>query len=162
MKKKRLITAAVVAIIVLFALLYTRPMTLAQMAPEVRWENCRDISINAQEGTDTRYDLQLSPGDEGFDELLALLQTHTFRRSLLSLVPINGTKTHAVRPGDFQWDVFVLCGDSGVVIDNFFGTVTVRSVSTGREWRVATADKDTFLLTVFGLIKNNPGVTTSR
>ena len=139
-----------------FVLSYTRPMTLEQLCPGIRLEDCRAIQASFRRGqTGEEITLTLQNGDTAFAQVTELMEKASFRRSLLSLFPLGG-KSHALQPEDFKWLLLLEFGDtqlpdgtqgSGMLIElnDFYGTLEVSyvdetwrcSVSNQEEWRSA-------------------------
>lgn len=132
---KRRVKAAVLAAIVLcaaaFALIYTRPRTLAQRYPLVDLADCTSIegAYSVWQGDQAHFAIE--PGDPDFDAMLELLRSAAFRTRLANLFPA-GTKYHHNAEGDFRWTVTLRCGDvtladgsvlrdASIMIDNFYG-----------------------------------------
>ena len=142
-----------------FVLGYTRPMTLEQLCPGIRLEDCRAIQASFRRGqTGEEITLTLQNGDTAFAQVTELMEKASFRRSLLSLFPLGG-KSHALQPEDFKWLLLLEFGDtqlpdgtqgSGMLIElnDFYGTLEVSyvdetwrcSVSNQEEWRSAVME----------------------
>ena len=142
-----------------FVLSYTRPMTLEQLCPGIRLEDCRAIQASFRRGqTGEEITLTLQNGDTAFAQVTELMEKASFRRSLLSLFPLGG-KSHALQPEDFKWLLLLEFGDtqlpdgtqgSGMLIElnDFYGTLEVSyvdetwrcSVSNQEEWRSAVME----------------------
>ncbi len=132
-----------------FVLGYTRPMTLEQLCPGIRLEDCRAIQASFRRGqTGEEITLTLQNGDTTFAQVTELMETASFRRSLLSLFPLGG-KSHALQPEDFKWRLLLEFGDtqlpdgtrgSGMLIalNDFYGTLEVSYV--GETWRCDVSD----------------------
>lgn len=157
------IICALAAFVVLaglcFVLSYTRPMTLEQLCPGIRLEDCRAIQASFRRGqTGEEITLTLQNGDTAFAQVTELMEKASFRRSLLSLFPLGG-KSHALQPEDFKWLLLLEFGDtqlpdgtqgSGMLIElnDFYGTLEVSyvdetwrcSVSNQEEWRSAVME----------------------
>lgn len=157
------IVCALAAFVVLaglcFVLSYTRPMTLEQLCPGIRLEDCRAIQASFRRGqTGEEITLTLQNGDTAFAQVTELMEKASFRRSLLSLFPLGG-KSHAPQPEDFKWLLLLEFGDtqlpdgtqgSGMLIElnDFYGTLEVSyvdetwrcSVSNQEEWRSAVME----------------------
>lgn len=130
---------------------YTRPMTLEQLCPGIRLEDCRAIQASFRRGqTGEEITLALQNDDTAFAQLGELLETASFRRSLLSLFPLGG-KSHALQPEDFKWLLLLEFGDtqlpdgtqgSGalVEINDFYGTLEISYV--GKTWRCTVSDPE--------------------
>ncbi len=142
-----------------FVLSYTRPMTLEQLCPGIRLEDCRAIQASFRRGqTGEEITLTLQNGDTAFAQVTELMEKASFRRSLLSLFPLGG-KSHALQPEDFKWLLLLEFGDtqlpdgtqgSGMLIElnDFYGTLEVSyvdetwrcSVSNQEKWRSAVME----------------------
>lgn len=95
-----------------FSLVYTRPMTLEQLCPGIRLEECQEIQASFRRGqTGEETTITLQKEDEAFAQMTRLLHTATFRRSLLNLFPLGG-KSHALQPEDFKWLLLLEFGDT--------------------------------------------------
>lgn len=131
---KKRVKAAVLAAIVLcaaFALIYTRPRTLAQRYPLVDLADCTSIEGDYSVWQGDQAHFAIEPGDPDFDAMLELLRSAAFRTRLANLFPA-GTKYHHNAEGDFRWTVTLRCGDvtladgsvlrdAPIMIDNFYG-----------------------------------------
>lgn len=161
------ILAVCAVIIILGALWYTRPMTLEQLGPGVKLEECRGISGYYTSALETSgpQEFTLSAEDPAFASLLEHFQSRTFRRSLLGLLP-QRTRTHI--GWGVTWDVYFEFEDvtfsngnihSGTLlhVNNFYGTVDI-SFAFADKWRqVSTTEKDQWLTTVFKIISAEDG-----
>lgn len=161
MGKKIIFALAAFAVLagLCFVLSYTRPMTLEQLCPGIRLEDCRAIQASFRRGqTGEEITLTLQNGDTAFAQVTELMEKASFRRSLLSLFPLGG-KSHALQPEDFKWLLLLEFGDtqlpdgtqgSGMLIElnDFYGTLEVSyvdetwrcSVSNQEEWRSAVME----------------------
>lgn len=131
---KKRVKAAVLAAIVLcaaFALIYTRPRTLAQRYPLVDLADCTSIEGDYSVWQGDQAHFAIEPGDPDFDAMLELLRSAAFWTRLANLFPA-GTKYHHNAEGDFRWTVTLRCGDvtladgsvlrdAPIMIDNFYG-----------------------------------------
>ena len=149
------IVCALAAFVVLaglcFVLSYTRPMTLEQLCPGIRLEDCRAIQASFRRGqTGEEITLTLQNGDTAFAQVTELMEKASFRRSLLSLFPLGG-KSHALQPEDFKWLLLLEFGDtqlpdgtqgSGMLIElnDFYGTLKVSYV--GETWRCSVSNQE--------------------
>ena len=148
MKKTVLIIVAVLVIALLVcALIYTRPMTLAQLCPGVdvsQSEAVRGYYFTAPGVEDTYY--EIDKDDERFSRIIEAFATRKFRRSLTGLLS-NGTKTHLYQDGDFKWELMFVMEDvefpdgnihSGPLssVSYFFGALELHY--NGDTWRFST------------------------
>lgn len=153
MGKKILCALAVFAVLagLCFVLGYTRPMTLEQLCPGIRLEQCRAIRAGFRRGNaGEEITLTLQKDDAAFAQVTGLLETASFRRSLLSLFPLGG-KSHALQPEDFKWLLLLEFGDtrlpdgtqgSGMLVElnDFYGTLEISCV--GETWRCSVSDQE--------------------
>ena len=160
------IAAAIVTPLLLALLWYTRPMTLEQLCPEIRLEECRGINGYYTRATASSgpQEFTLSPEDPAFASLMEQFQGRTFRRSLLGLLS-RGTRTHV--GWGVTWDVYFEFEDvplsdgstgSGTLLSlhNFFGTVDISFL--GDTWKqVSTTEKDQWVSKVFQIISAQDG-----
>ena len=157
------IVCALAAFVVLaglcFVLGYTRPMTLEQLCSGIRLEKCRAVRASfRRRNTGEEIPLTLQKDDAAFAQVTELLETASFRRSLLSLFPLGG-KSHALQPEDFKWLLLLEFGDtqlpdgtqgSGVLVEinDFYETLEISyvdetwrcSVPNQEEWRSAVME----------------------
>lgn len=106
-KKGRAATAAVVLLLCAGYLFYTRPVALGQIYPMLEAGECVGISGFFSVGSQQeRSEFAPPQGSEAFEEVLGLLYDCRYRRTLRDLL-VHGTRTHAVQPGDFQWELWL-------------------------------------------------------
>ncbi len=162
MKKiKIIISAALFLILMVCVLLYTRPMTLAQLCSGV--DITQSVSISGYfflaPSVDDSF-FEIDKDDESFSQIVELFESRKFRRSLVSLLP-HGIKMHRTKDGDFKWEVMFEINNvtfpdgsinSGTLIhvNNFFGTLEV--YFNGDVWYCTTRDKKEWLSDVMSLI----------
>lgn len=163
----RFVTAvtSVAAVLILILLWYTRPMTLEQLCPNLRMEDCRAIrGYYTNGGASGPQEFTLSAEDLAFTSLLEQFRGRTFRRSLLGLLD-QGTRTHI--GGGFTWEVYFEFEDvpfpdgstnSGSLLrfNNFYGTVDISYVGDTLR-QVSTAEKDQWVAGVFNIISAKDG-----
>ena len=118
MKKYRRGLAVILALIVLLAaawFLYTRPMTLSQLYPELKLGDCDEITCAYDYAADPeRLPMEhdkysLGADSEKYRQLCTLFQEQKYRRSLKNLLRLGGRR-YSVRPGDTLWTVGFLFG----------------------------------------------------
>ena len=134
MKKKRLLTLGILAVLVLAALIYTRPMTLQQIG-KVDIAQCESISgyhLRCPEVEDTYF--ELSADDERFSQLAGLFARQKFRRSLLSS---TGSGT------------FLQCR-------SFFGVLRIFNAVEDETLRCTVSGQDEFLQQVYDIVSLEP------
>lgn len=162
MKKiKIIISTTLLLTLLVCVLLYTRPVTLAQLCSGVDISQCVSVSgyfFIAPSVEHSRF--EIDKDDERFSQIVELFEPRKFRRSLVSLLP-QGTKTHLTQNGDFNWEVLFEINDvtfpdgsvnSGTLISvsNFFGVLEIHF--NGDVWRCTTSDKKEWLRDVMSLI----------
>ena len=166
MKKKRLLPLGILAVLVLAALIYTRPMTLQEIG-KVDIAQCESVSGYHRRAPDSEFtSFELSAEDERCSQLIDLFAQQKFRRSLANLLPQGGT-THRTQDGDFRWEVG-FCFDEtdfpdgstgkGVFVScrNFYGKLTLFRAYDGKSFRCTVQDQDAFLQQVYGIISSEP------
>ena len=95
MKKKRLLPLGILAVLVLAALIYTRPMTLEAMfglditQSELVYTDYLTVSID-EPGRSVESS-EWMRGEERTETLISLLSQQKFRRSLRNLLPLETT-----------------------------------------------------------------------
>ena len=94
MKKKRLLPLGILAVLVLAALIYTRPMTLQEIG-KVDIAQCESVSGYHRRAPDSEFtSFELSAEDERCSQLIDLFAQQKYRRSLINLLsPDGGSKT---------------------------------------------------------------------
>ena len=166
MKRRHIVLLGILAVLVLAALIYTRPMTLQEIG-KVDIAQCESVSgyhFRAPQAEDTRFEF---PADDAHcAQLTALFAQQKFRRSLANLLPQGGT-THRTQDGDFCWEVG-FCFDAtdfpdgstgeGVLVTcrNFFGKLSLFRAYDGKTIRCTVQDQDAFLQQVYDIISAEP------
>lgn len=135
-KGLKIIIAVALLICMAAALIYTRPLTLAQRYPILDLSQCTQIRGYFFDGRDIEQTpFVIYHDDPHFGEMIRLFQTVGFKTRIRNLFP-QGTKTHLYQEGDFKWEVMfrfenVLFsnGDMGsgdmLQIKNFFGDLAI-------------------------------------
>ena len=164
---KKLIVRTVIGLLlcagIVFALVYTRPMTVADLCPGLDLLQCQGIRGYYRIDPDVEnISFTLRAGDDAFMPLLAQFRERKFRRSLLSLLP-NSTKIHPITDGDYKWELFfqfddVILPDGSTVssdllhFNNFYG---ILELHYGKEtWRCTTSDLDIWLSDVMYILSD--------
>ena len=154
-------STALLLILLVCVLIYTRPMTLAQLSSGVDITQSESVSgyfFLAPSVEDSRY--EIDKDDERFSQIVELFESRKFRRLLVNLLQ-QGGKTHLTRDGDFKWEVMFEINDvtfpdgsvnSGhlIHVSNFFGILEVHF--NGDVWRCTTRDKKEWLSDVMSMI----------
>ena len=139
---------------VLFALWYTRPMTIAEICPAIDFDECSRIHgyyylYDGSNGAGDEQRFELTADDAEFTALLASVKERKFRRSLLSLLP-SGGRSHRLEDGDYKWNVIFTFNDLSfpdaiprIVSDELFDEV--QEIRSGRTHGHRSAIEDYIL-----------------
>lgn len=167
MKKKRLLFLGILAVLVLAALIYTRPMTLQELGG-ANIAQCESVSGYHRRVPDSEFtSFEFSADDAHCSELIELFAQQKFRRSLISLLSLNGGSTHQPKDGDLIWDLSFNFGPTdfpdgstgkGAFIHcrDFYGTLSVFTAIDGKTLRCIASDQVEFLQQVYDIISSEP------
>lgn len=167
MKKKRLLPLGILAVLVLAALIYTRPMTLQEIG-KVDIAQCESVSGYHRRAPDSEFtSFELSTDDARRSQLIDLFAQQKFRRSLINLLSPDGGSTHHLKDGDFIWDLSFNFGPTdfpdgstgkGTLIQcrDFYGTLRVFTSIDGKTLRCTTSEQEAFLQQVYDIISAEP------
>ena len=167
MKKKRLLPLGILAVLVLAALIYTRPMTLQEIG-KVDIAQCESVSGYHRRAPDSEFtSFELFTDDARRSQLIDLFAQQKFRRSLINLLSPDGGSTHQPKDGDFIWDLSFNFGPTdfpdgstgkGTFIQcrDFYGTLRVFTAIDGKTLRCTTSEQEAFLRQVYDIISAEP------
>lgn len=167
MKKKRLLPLGILAVLVLAALIYTRPMTLQEIG-KVDIAQCESVSGYHRRAPDSEFTaFELSTDDARRSQLIDLFAQQKFRRSLINLLSPDGGSTHQPKDGDFIWDLSFNFGPTdfpdgstgkGTFIQcrDFYGTLRVFTAIDGKTLRCTTSEQEAFLQQVYDIVSLEP------
>lgn len=167
MKKKRLLPLGILAVLVLAALIYTRPMTLQEIG-KVDIAQCESVSGYHRRAPDSEFtSFELSAEDERCSQLIDLFAQQKYRRSLINLLSPGGGSTHRPKDGDFIWDLSFNFGPTdfpdgstgkGTFIQcrDFYGTLRVFTAIDGKTLRCTTSEQEVFLQQVYDIVSLEP------
>ena len=174
MKKKRLLPLGILAVLVLAALIYTRPMTLQEIG-KVDIAQCESVSGYHRRAPDSEFtSFELSAEDARRSQLIDLFAQQKFRRSLINLLSPDGGSTHQPKDGDFIWDLSFnfgptdfpdgstgkVCGSTGTGSEDqcrdFYGTLRVFTAIDGKTFRCTTSEQEEFLQQVYDIVSLEP------
>ena len=167
MKKKRLLPLGILAVLVLAALTYTRPMTLQEIG-KVDIAQCESVSGYHRRAPDSEFtSFELSADDARRSQLIDLFAQQKFRRSLINLLSPDGGSTHQPKDGDFIWDLSFNFGPTdfpdgstgkGTFIQcrDFYGTLRVFTAIDGKTLRCTTSEQEVFLQQVYDIVSLEP------
>ena len=166
MKRRHIVLLGILAVLVLSALIYTRPMTLQEIG-KVDIAQCESVSGYHRRAPDSEFtSFELSAEDERCSQLIDLFAQQKYRRSLINLLSPDGG-THRTQDGDFRWEVG-FCFDAtdfpdgstgeGVLVTcrNFFGKLSLFRAYDGKAIRCTVQDQDAFLQQVYDIISAEP------
>ena len=167
MKKKRLLPLGILAVLVLAALIYTRPMTL-QETGKVDIAQCESVSGYHRRAPDSEFtSFELSTDDARRSQLIDLFAQQKYRRSLINLLSPDGGSTHQPKDCDFIWDLSFNFGPTdfpdgstgkGTLIQcrDFYGTLRVFTSIDGKTLRCTTSEQEVFLQQVYDIVSLEP------
>lgn len=167
MKKRRLLPLGILAVLVLAALIYTRPMTLQEIG-KVDIAQCESVSGYHRRAPDSEFtSFELSTDDARRSQLIGLFAQQKFRRSLINLLSPDGGSTHQPKDGDFIWDLSFNFGPTdfpdgstgkGTLIQcrDFYDTLRVFTAIDGKTLRCTTSEQEAFLQQVYDIISAEP------
>lgn len=166
MKRRHIVLLGILAVLVLAALIYTRPMPLEALC-EADITQCQSVfgyHFRAPQVEDTRF--EFPSNDTRCAQLTALFAQQKFCRSLANLLPQGGT-THRTQDGDFIWDLSFNFGPTDFPDDStgkgtfiqcrdFYGTLRVFTSIDGKTLRYTTSEQEAFLQQVYDIISAEP------
>ena len=152
MKKKWFLPLGILAVLVLAALIYTRPMPLEALC-EADVTQCQSVfgtHFREPQVEDTRF--EFPSNDARCAQLTALFAQQKFRRSLANLLRWEVGFCFDLTDfpdGSTGKGVFVSCR-------NFYGKLTLFRAYDGKSFRCTVQDQDAFLQQVYGIISSEP------
>ncbi len=148
-----LILPLLVLISLVVGTIYRRPVTLAQLCPEIELASCESIVVYySVDKTGEEKRIVFPSGSEEFDLLMERIQHQEFRKSLKNIFP-SGSRMHRWSEGDFKWELMLEFNDqipvkdgstaSGMLIrvKNFFGDLSIYNMIGDQEIRCHTKDQ---------------------
>ena len=163
MKRRHIVLLGILAVLVLAALIYTRPMTLQEIG-KVDIAQCESVSGYHRRAPDSEFtSFELSAEDERCSQLIDLFAQQKYRRSLINLLSPDGGSTHRPKDGDFIWDLSFNFGPtdfpdgstgSGTFLQcrNFFGVLRIFNAVEDETLRCTVSGQDEFLQQVYDII----------
>ena len=163
MKRRHIVLLGILAVLVLAALIYTRPMTLQEIG-KVDIAQCESVSGYHRRAPDSEFtSFELSAEDERCSQLIDLFAQQKYRRSLINLLSPGGGSTHRPKDGDFIWDLSFNFGPtdfpdgstgSGTFLQcrNFFGVLRIFNAVEDETLRCTVSGQDEFLQQVYDII----------
>ena len=167
MKRRHIVLLGILAVLVLAALIYTRPMTLKELCG-LDIAQCESVSGYHRRAPDSEFtSFELSTDDARRSQLIDLFAQQKFRRSLINLLSPDGGSTHQPKDGDFIWDLSFNFGPTdfpdgstgkGTLIQcrDFYGTLRVFTAIDGKTFRCTTSEQEVFLQQAYDIISAEP------
>ncbi len=155
MKKKRLLPLGILAVLVLAALIYTRPMTLQEIG-KVDIAQCESVSgyhLRCPEVEDTYF--ELSADDERFSQLVGLFARQKFRRSLRNLLPLETTSDMPQNNLIFDADFSFNDGQDYLYFQSSFGQLNLFSTTGNNLMLCTTSRQKEFLQQVYDMLSSD-------
>ncbi|MCI8686943.1 MAG: hypothetical protein HFF57_01355 [Lawsonibacter sp.] len=127
--------------------------TLDTLYPAFCLADCQRIDLMAANSPYPvpMHKVTLQSGQQGFREVMELLEGRSYRRSALRRISDRLLKGHTWREGDFRWDINLHWKDGrSLLLRNFFGRLYWHG---GGVWHpVSTNDQKAFLRQTLDLI----------
>lgn len=163
--RKWMLCAVVLAVVVVFGLVYTRPRSLEQRYPSLDLAQCTEVKgywFTAPGEEEQPF--ILTPTDARFEELLTMIQSARWRARLENLLPQN-RKTHTYTAGDCKWELYlsfdsIPLPDGSAVsgycleISNFFGDLSI--CFAGETVRCSVAGQEQWARDVMRVVSQYP------
>lgn len=159
MKKKRLLPLGILAVLVLAALIYTRPMTLEAMfglditQSELVYTDYLTVSID-EPGRSVESSEWLR-GEERTETLISLLSQQKFRRSLRNLLPLETTSDMPQNNLIFVADFSFNDGQDYLYFHSSFGQLNLSSTTGNNLMLCTTSGQKAFLQQVYDIISSD-------
>lgn len=152
MKKKRLLPLGILAVLVLAALIYTRPMPLEALC-EADITQCQSVfgyHFRAPQVEDTRF--EFPSNDTRCAQLTALFAQQKFRRSLRNLLPLETTSDMPQNNLIFDADFSFNDGQDYLYFQSSFGQLNLFSTTGNNLMLCTTSRQKEFLQQVYDII----------
>jgi len=156
MKKKRLLPLGILAVLVLAALIYTRPMPLEALC-EADITQCQSVfgyHFRAPQVEDTRF--EFPSNDTRCAQLTALFAQQKFRRSLRNLLPLETTSDMPQNNLIFDADFSFNDGQDYLYFQSSFGQLNLFSTTGNNLMLCTTSRQKEFLQQVYDIISAEP------
>ena len=159
MKKKRLLPLGILAVLVLAALIYTRPMTLEAMfglditQSELVYTDYLTVSID-EPGRSVESS-EWMRGEERTETLISLLSQQRFRRSLRNLLPLETTSDMPQNNLIFDADFSFNDGQDYLYFQSSFGQLNLFSTTGNNLMLCTTSRQKEFLQQVYDMLSSD-------
>ena len=155
MKKKRLLPLGILAVLVLAALIYTRPMTLQQIG-KVDIAQCESVSGYHRRAPDSEFtSFELSTDDARRSQLIDLFAQQKFRRSLRNLLPLETTSDMPQNNLIFDADFSFNDGQDYLYFQSSFGQLNLFSTTGNNLMLCTTSRQKEFLQQVYDMLSSD-------
>ncbi len=155
MKKKRLLPLGILAVLVLAALIYTRPMTLQEIG-KVDIAQCESVSGYHRRAPDSEFtSFELSAEDERCSQLIDLFAQQKFRRSLRNLLPREQTSDMPQNNLIFDADFSFNDGQDYLYFQSSFGQLNLFSTTGNNLMLCTTSRQKEFLQQVYDMLSSD-------
>ena len=159
MKKKQLLPLGILAILILAALIYTRPMTLEAMfgwditQSELVYTDYLTVSID-EPGRSVESSVW-PRGEERTETLISLLSQQKFRRSLRNLLPWEQTSYMPQNNLIFVADFSFNDGQDYLYFHSSFGQLNLSSTTGNNLMLCTTSRQKEFLQQVYDMLSSD-------
>ena len=155
MKKKQLLPLGILAVLVLAALIYTRPMPLEALC-EADITQCQSVfgyHFRAPQVEDTRF--EFPSNDTRCAQLTALFAQQKFRRSLRNLLPLETTSDMPQNNLIFDADFSFNDGQDYLYFQSSFGQLNLFSTTGNNLMLCTTSRQKEFLQQVYDMLSSD-------
>ena len=155
MKKKRLLSLGILAVLVLAALIYTRPMPLEALC-EADITQCQSVfgyHFRAPQVEDTRF--EFPSNDTRCAQLIALFAQQKFCRSLRNLLPLETTSDMPQNNLIFDADFSFNDGQDYLYFQSSFGQLNLFSTTGNNLMLCTTSRQKEFLQQVYDMLSSD-------
>lgn len=155
MKKKRLLPLGILAVLVLSALIYTRPMPLEALC-EADITQCQSVfgyHFRAPQVEDTRF--EFPSNDTRCAQLTALFAQQKFCRSLRNLLPREQTSDMPQNNLIFDADFSFNDGQDYLYFQSSFGQLNLFSTTGNNLMLCTTSRQKEFLQQVYDMLSSD-------
>ncbi len=145
----------------IFAINYTKPMTISELSQGVELSEYQYIEGRFNIAPSFESVSFKTQTQEDLNAVFELFDNQTFRKSLTNLLPENSGSSRIVEDGEFQWEItfqtdeIITLGENGVVgglltVTNFYGELEIRF--DGESYTSTTDNQEEWLEDVLNLI----------
>ena len=160
MKRRHIVLLGILAVLVLAALIYMRPMTLEAMfglditQSELVYTDYLTVSID-EPGRSVESSEWLLRGEERTETLISLLSQQKFRRSLRNLLPREQTSDMPQNNLIFDADFSFNDGQDYLYFQSSFGQLNLFSTTGNNLMLCTTSRQKEFLQQVYDMLSSD-------